>query len=85
MCCLVIYVLAFTLHPINMHNTTVMVVHLIPQKCKLINYSVGQYSIVGKRLAVSWTVGESNAGGGEIFRAHPDGPWGPHSLLYTGY
>jgi hypothetical protein len=23
--------------------------------------------------------------GGEIFRTHPDRPWGPPSLLYNGY
>jgi hypothetical protein len=23
--------------------------------------------------------------GGEIFRTHPDQPWGPPSLLYSGY
>jgi len=22
---------------------------------------------------------------GEIFRTHPDGPWGPPSILYDGY
>jgi hypothetical protein len=27
----------------------------------------------------------SNPGGGEIFRTRPDGPWGPPSLLYSGY
>jgi hypothetical protein len=27
----------------------------------------------------------SNPGGGEIFRLHPDRPWGPPSLLYNGY
>jgi hypothetical protein len=27
----------------------------------------------------------SNPGGGEIFRASPDRPWGPPSLLYNGY
>ena len=29
--------------------------------------------------------GGSNPGGGEIFRTHPDGPWGPPSFLYNGY
>jgi hypothetical protein len=29
--------------------------------------------------------GEKNPGGGEIFRSRPDRPWGPPSLLYTGY
>jgi hypothetical protein len=27
----------------------------------------------------------SNPGRGEIFRTHPDRPWGPPSLLYNGY
>jgi len=27
----------------------------------------------------------SNPGGGEIFRTCPDGPWGPHGLLYNGH
>ena len=27
----------------------------------------------------------SNPGGGEIFRARPDRPWGPPNLLYSGY
>jgi hypothetical protein len=27
----------------------------------------------------------SNPGGGEIFRACPDRPWGPSNLLYNGY
>ena len=27
----------------------------------------------------------SNPGGGEIFRTHPDRPWGPTNLLYNGY
>jgi len=26
-----------------------------------------------------------NPGGGEIFRIHPDWPWGPPSLVYSGY
>ena len=29
--------------------------------------------------------GESNPGGGETFRTCPDRPWGPPSLLYSGY
>ena len=36
-------------------------------------------------LATGWTFRESNPGGGEIFRTHPDRPWGPPSLLYHGY
>jgi hypothetical protein len=34
---------------------------------------------------VSWTVRISNPGKGEIFRTRPDRPWGPPSLLYSGY
>jgi hypothetical protein len=37
------------------------------------------------RLATGWTVQGSNPGGGEIFRARPDRPWGPPSLLSNGY
>ena len=37
------------------------------------------------RLATGWTVRGSNPGGGEIFRTHPDRPWGPLSLLRSGY
>ena len=36
-------------------------------------------------LTMGWTVQGPNAGGGEIFRTHPDWPWGPASLLYNGY
>jgi hypothetical protein len=36
-------------------------------------------------MAAGWTVRGSNPGGGEIFRTRPDRPWGPPSLLYTGY
>jgi len=38
-----------------------------------------------QRLATGWTVLGSNPGGGEIFRTRPDRPWGPSSLLYSGY
>ena len=38
-----------------------------------------------QRLATGWTVQGSNSGGGEIFRARSDRPWGPPSLLYNGY
>ena len=37
------------------------------------------------RLATGRTVRKSNPGGCEIFRAYPDRPWGPPSLLYNGY
>jgi hypothetical protein len=36
-------------------------------------------------MATGWTVRGSNSGGGEIFRTYPDQPWGPPSLLYSGY
>jgi hypothetical protein len=38
-----------------------------------------------QRLARVWTVRGSNPGGGVIFRTCPDRPWGPPSLLYSGY
>jgi hypothetical protein len=28
---------------------------------------------------------KKNPGGGEIFRTHPDRPWGPPRPLYNGY
>jgi len=31
------------------------------------------------------SVGIANPGGGEIFRNHPDRPWGPLSFLYNVY
>ena len=36
-------------------------------------------------VATGWTVRGSSAGGDEIFRNRPEGPWGPPSLLYNGY
>jgi hypothetical protein len=36
-------------------------------------------------LAMGRTVQGSNTGGGEIFRTRPDQPWGPSSLLCSGY
>ena len=38
-----------------------------------------------QRLATGWTVRESNPGGGEVFRTHPDRSWVPPILLYNGY
>ena len=38
-----------------------------------------------QRLATGWTVRGSNPGGGQIFRTRPGRPWGPPSLLYSGY
>ena len=37
-----------------------------------------------QRLTTGWKVRGSNPGG-TTFSAHPDQPWGPHSLLYNGY
>jgi len=34
---------------------------------------------------MGWTVRGLNSGGGEIFCTCPDRPWGPPSLLYSGY
>jgi hypothetical protein len=34
---------------------------------------------------MGWTVRGLNPGGGEIFCTCPDRPWGPPSLLYSGY
>jgi hypothetical protein len=44
---------------------------------------VGRDSVV-VIVATSWTVRVLNPGGGEIC-SRPDRPWGPPSLLYTGY
>jgi len=48
-------------------------------------HTVGRIAQSVYRLATGWTVWGSNHGGGEIFRACPDRPWGPSSLLYNGY
>jgi hypothetical protein len=37
------------------------------------------------RQATGWMVRGSNPGGDEIFRSSPDRPWGPTTLLYSGY
>jgi len=34
---------------------------------------------------MGWTVRGSDPGGGKIFRACPDQPWGPPDLVYNGY
>jgi hypothetical protein len=34
---------------------------------------------------MGWIVRGLNPAGGEIFRTCPDRPWGPPSLLYSGY
>jgi hypothetical protein len=50
-----------------------------------LRYHVGRVAQSVQRLATVWTVRESNLGGGEIFRTRPDRPWGPPSVLYSGY
>jgi len=37
------------------------------------------YGLDGRNIESRW------GGGGEIFRTRPDPPWGPPSLLYSGY
>ena len=46
---------------------------------RLLRNSNIHYNIYGRD---SWTVRGSNSGGDEVFRAHPDRPRGPPSLLY---
>jgi hypothetical protein len=43
------------------------------------------FVVCGPGLATGWTGRGSNPGLGEIFRTRLDRPWGPPSLLYTGY
>jgi hypothetical protein len=38
-----------------------------------------------QQLGRGWTIRGSNPGGREIFRTHPDRPWGPPTLLCNGY
>jgi len=45
--------------------------------------NAGLGSVVG--IATAYGLEGSNPGGGEIFRTCPDRPWGPSSLLYSGY
>ena len=45
----------------------------------------GPSSSVGIETGYWLDVRGSNPGGDEIFRACPDRPWGPPSLLYNGY
>jgi hypothetical protein len=50
--------------------------------------SVGRGSSVGKATATGWTVGGSKFKKipvGRLFRTCLDRPWGPPSLLYSGY
>ena len=46
---------------------------------------MGRDSSVGIATTTGWTVRGSTPGGGEIFRTHPDRPWGLPSLVYNGY
>ena len=52
--------------------------------CGILLY-VGRDSSVGIWTHTNWTVQESNPGEDEIFLTLPDRPWGPPSLLYSGY
>ena len=45
----------------------------------------GPGSVVGIVTCYRLDVWGLNPGGGEIFRTCPDWPWGPPSLLYSGY
>jgi len=45
---------------------------------------LGRVAQTVQRLAMDWTVPESNPGG-EILGTCPDRPWGPHSSLFNGY
>jgi len=49
------------------------------------SFSRGPGGVVGITTGMGWAVRGLNPGGGEIFRACPDRPWGPPSLLYNGY
>jgi hypothetical protein len=46
---------------------------------------VGRDSSVGIATPYSLGVPEIESRWGEIFRTHPDRPWGPPSFLYNGY
>jgi len=48
-------------------------------------FKVGWGSVVGIATGYGLDVWGSNPGEGETFRACPDQPWGPPSLLYNGY
>ena len=50
-----------------------------------LNLLVGRVSSVGIETRYGLDVPGSNPGAGEIFRARPDRPWGPPSLLFKGY
>jgi hypothetical protein len=57
--------------------------HCVVELAKYLHMSVRRVAQPVWQLATGWTVRESNPGGGEIFRTHPDRPWGPPSLLYN--
>jgi hypothetical protein len=44
----------------------------------------GPGSVVGKAISYGLDGPGIESRWGEIFRACPDRPWGPHSLLYNG-
>jgi hypothetical protein len=49
------------------------------------SFNRGPGGVVGITTGMCWAVWGLNSVGGEIFRACPDRPWGPPSLLYNGY
>jgi hypothetical protein len=44
---------------------------------KQLNLHISLRAVIAQRPATGWTVRGSNPGEGEIFRTHPDRPWGP--------
>jgi hypothetical protein len=72
--------------PIRCPETSVKDYHStlrnIPEERRSHQHRVGSLK---SWIATGWTVRESNPGGGEVFHARPDRPWGPASFLYDGY
>ena len=64
-----------------------------PPPPQLITFQITQFHLVDQdgsvgiatRYAMDGPGIESRWGGGEILRNNPDRPWGPPSLLYSGY
>jgi hypothetical protein len=70
-------------------DPSIKCISILHFKCILVNifYTINSAGIAQsvQRLATAWTVRGSNPGEGEIFRTHPDRPWGPPSLQYNVY
>jgi hypothetical protein len=68
-------------------NSTSFAVYLLQPHYKHItaSYFVAWDSSVGIATCYGRTLRGSNPGRSEIFCTHPDWPWGPTSLLYSGY